>query len=51
MSDRCVMPEMPYCPCCEHGIVVYPEDATSEDVDCEWVCLLQGKEEAEKGGK
>lgn len=44
-NKKCIMPEQPYCPICEHGLVVYPEDAASTDGDCEWVCLLK-----ERGG-
>ena len=47
---KCITPEMPYCPSCQYGIVVYPEWVeTAEDLEgcsCEWICSLQeGKEE------
>lgn len=34
----CIMPEQPYCPCCDFGFICH----TFEDSDefCEWVCLL-----------
>lgn len=46
MSDNCIMPEMPYCPACRYGYIVYPEWVeTAQDLEgcsCEWVCLLEG---------
>lgn len=46
MPDRCIMPEMPYCPACRYGYIVYPEWVeTAQDLEgcsCEWVCLLGG---------
>lgn len=46
MSDRCIMPEMPYCPACRYGYIVYPEWVEMaqdlEGCSCEWVCLLEG---------
>lgn len=35
-EEKYIMPEMPYCPACPHGCVIYPEDATSIYDDCEW---------------
>lgn len=41
-GNKCIMPEMPYCPACEYGMIIYPEDADNiYDVDPEWVCLLK----------
>lgn len=38
----CVMPEMPYCPACDFGHIVYPADTESiwdtYGGECEWVC-------------
>jgi len=46
MNEKCIMPEMPYCPCCEHGLIIYPEDVNSiEGCDTQWVCLLKDKNE------
>lgn len=46
VPDRCIMPEMPYCPACCYGHIVYPESVeTAQDLEgcsCEWVCLLGG---------
>ena len=33
----------PYCPTCEHGYVYQPE--WMQEDTCEWVCLLDQKEE------
>ena len=45
MSSKCVMPEMPYCPACEHGYIIYPEWVETiwdtYGCSCEWVCLLE----------
>lgn len=47
-NDKCIMPEMPYCPACPHGYIVYPDNVeTSRDLEgcsCEWICMLTGKE-------
>lgn len=49
MNSKCITPEMPYCPSCEYGRVVYPDWVeTYEDIydsGCEWVCLLENKED------
>lgn len=42
--SNCITPECPYCPLCEYGLVVYPEDGygyydDSEFVD--WVCCYE----------
>ena len=37
----------PYCPLCEHGYVVQEE--WMEENQCEWVCLLNKKEEGQCG--
>lgn len=42
-NERCIMPEMPYCPMCEYGHVVYPDYFDPDDdvpVFTEWICLL-----------
>ncbi|MCL2631277.1 MAG: hypothetical protein FWD49_07165 [Firmicutes bacterium] len=46
-ETKCIMPEMPYCPSCPHGLIIYPEWAeTIEDCEfCEWVCLLDRQEQ------
>lgn len=48
-NNKCIMPEMPYCPACPHGYVAYPDDVeTYEDTQgcsCEWVCMLDNEEE------
>lgn len=40
-EHSCIMPECPYCPICEHGIVSYPEDTMpgETDINTEWHCL------------
>ena len=40
MNDKCIMPEMPYCPVCPHGYIV----ADFDEEDVEWICLLTGEE-------
>ena len=51
MNNKCIMPEMPYCPTCTYGRVEYPDWVeTYEDTqgcECKWVCLLTDKEEIE----
>jgi len=37
----------PYCPLCEHGLVIQ-EEWMQED-QCKWVCLLDEREEAVHG--
>lgn len=45
MSDNnCIMPEMPYCPACEYGHIVYKDedyDGIEPPTECEWVCTLK----------
>lgn len=44
-DTRCIMPDMPYCSCCQHGYIVPDLD---DDTRCEWCCLLEvqhGKKE------
>lgn len=44
-DTRCIMPEMPYCPCCQYGHIVLN---LYDDTRCEWRCLLEvqhGKKE------
>ena len=47
-NDKCIMPEMPYCPACPHGYIAYPDDVETysdlEGSSCEWICMLTGKE-------
>lgn len=49
-NDKCIMPEMPYCPACPHGHIEYPdwvetyEDTQGCECECKWVCLLTGEE-------
>lgn len=42
-KESCIMPECPYCPACEYGLIVYPEDMMpgEEDVSTEWRCLFE----------
>lgn len=44
-DTKCIMPEMPYCPCCQYGYIVPDLD---DDTRCDWRCLLEvqhGKKE------
>lgn len=47
-NNKCIMPEMPYCPACEHGHIEYPDWVeTYEDTQgcsCKWICMLTGEE-------
>ena len=45
MANKCIMPEMPYCPSCQHGIEVH-EEWMRED-ECKWVCLLDTDDESD----
>lgn len=36
--DKCIMPEMPYCPCCQYGSEY--REPWWEDDDVEWICSL-----------
>lgn len=38
----CIMPEQPYCPCCDYGLIVSSFDDSDEF--CEWICTLSEKE-------
>lgn len=40
-EHSCIMPECPYCPDCEHGLVSYPEDTMPGEtgINTEWHCL------------
>lgn len=40
-EHSCIMPECPYCPSCDYGLIIYPEDAMpgDEDIRTEWRCL------------
>ena len=44
----CIMYEMPYCPSCKFGHIVYPADAeTTYDTyggECEWVCTYKDED-------
>ena len=35
----CIMPEMPYCPCCKYGYIVY-----IDETETEWRCLYNDLE-------
>lgn len=34
----CIMPEQPYCPCCDFGLMLHSFEDSDEF--CEWICLL-----------
>ena len=38
MSMPCIMPEMPYCPACQFGHIIYTTREALES-DCTWECL------------
>lgn len=45
----CIMPEMPYCPACPYGLVLYSSDEVEcvsdlEGASSEWVCCLPSDE-------
>ena len=42
MNENCIMPEQPYCPCCQYGYIYYPEDG--DGTECEWICLRESEE-------
>ena len=44
-NDNCIMPEMPYCPCCQYGSVIYDEE--SDTATTEWVCMYDPKKPQE----
>jgi hypothetical protein len=47
-TDNCIMPEMPYCPCCPYGNVFYPEGFDFEEgVEVEWICMLEKEKECD----
>lgn len=35
MENRCIMPEMPYCPACEYGYIEY-----LNETDTVWHCMV-----------
>ena len=37
-QNYCIMPEQPYCPCCDFGLMLHSFEDSDEF--CEWVCLL-----------
>lgn len=43
-STKCIMPERPYCPCCEYGYT-YREPWWEDE---EWVCMLKGMTKKQK---
>lgn len=43
MSDKCIMPECPYCPACEYGYIYRSFDW--EDDREEWYCLYVEEDE------
>jgi len=45
-STKCIMPEMPYCPCCEYGYTY--REPWWEDEDEEWICGLKGLTKKQK---
>ena len=48
MNDKCITPEMPYCPSCPKGGVIYKDedcDGYEEPTDCEWYCMIGGLED------
>lgn len=53
MNEKCIMPEMPYCPACTYGYVTYDSNEVECKADipgssCGWHCKL---EEQSKSGK
>ena len=44
IKNNCIMPEMPYCPCCKYG---YIEHFEGNDTDTVWHCLRKGDEDDE----
>lgn len=44
----CIMPEMPYCPACQFGRIIYPDDCETMrealESDCTWECLCTDKQ-------
>lgn len=46
MQKECIMPERPYCPCCEYGYTY--REPWWEDEDEEWVCMLKGMTKKQK---
>ena len=43
---KCIMPERPYCPFCEYGII-YREPWWEDDHE-EWICGLKGMTKKQK---
>lgn len=46
MQDKCICPEMPYCPTCPHGFEY--REPWWEDGQTEWVCYLQADKKQEQ---
>lgn len=42
----CIMPEIPYCPCCRYGLVEEIEDSSiyGDAALTKWICLLDHPE-------
>ena len=41
--NKCIMPEMPYCPVCKYGHVTYKDedyDGIEQPTECEWHCMI-----------
>ena len=52
--DECITPDYPYCPFCEYGLVIYPEDGYGYYDDCEmvdWICLYNPSANNDKSGE
>lgn len=43
MEERCIMPEMPYCPACEYGYIEY-----LNETDTIWHCMVDDYRKSEK---
>lgn len=37
--NSCIMPEMPYCPCCQYGLIIEEYPFPFNEFN-DWVCLL-----------
>lgn len=42
-SSKCITPDLPYCPCCQYGMVIHEDSAYfgEDDTFTKWVCLLE----------
>lgn len=50
--DECITPDYPYCPWCEYGLVIYPEDGYYDDCEMvDWVCLYNPSADNDKSGE